>query len=201
MSRQPKLTKGQVKAAADRAEGIEGPDEIPETLDRALSPIEPFGRPVEYKEEFVQQVEKLCQLGATDIEIGDFFGVDSRTIYRWKIKYPDFCRAIVSSKAPADDRVERSLYHRATGYTYEAEKVFQYQGVIVRAKTIEHVPPDTTACVFWLKNRRKEVWRDVQKHEVGGVGAFDNRSDDEIIAEFQKEAAELGIPLDEGTKH
>jgi hypothetical protein len=28
----------------------------------------------------------------------------------------------------------------------------------------EHYPPDTTACIFWPKNRRRDKWRD--KHEI-----------------------------------
>jgi hypothetical protein len=28
-----------------------------------------------------------------------------------------------------------------------------------------HVPPDTTACIFWLKNRDPQHWRDVQQME------------------------------------
>ena len=73
-----------------------------------------------------------------------------------------------SGKEVADNRVERSLYNRAVGYTFDSEKVFQHQGEIVRAKTVEHVPPDTTAGIFWLKNRKPAEWRDKIEHQVGG---------------------------------
>jgi hypothetical protein len=49
-----------------------------------------------------------------------------------------------------------------------SEKVFQFQGQIIRAETKEHVPPDTTAGIFWLKNRRPEAWRERQQHEHTG---------------------------------
>lgn len=143
------LSKEQIKAAADRAFGI-APDD----------PAEKIGRPSSYQPGYAVQAKKLCELGATDIEIADFFEVSDRTIYRWQIKYPEFCQALKSGKSAADERVERSLYHKATGYTFESEKIFQHQGEIVRAAFREHVPPDTTSMIFWLKNRRPDQWRD-----------------------------------------
>lgn len=122
------------------------------------------GRPSVYNPEMAEQAKKLCEMGLTDDELARFFDVHVATIYRWQAKYPEFCNALKVGKEAADDRVERSLYHKACGYTFDSEKVFNYQGEIVRAKTVEHVPPDTTAAIFWLKNRRKEAWRD--KHEV-----------------------------------
>lgn len=160
MSRR-KLTPEEITAAADRAEGKATPsDEAP------INPQPTRGRPTVYKTAYVEQVKTLCTLGATDIEIADFFGVNEVTFYRWKAKYPDFCKAIKTAKQSADERVERSLYHRANGYTFSGEKVFQYQGDIIRAETREHVPPDTAACIFWLKNRRPEQWREKVFGEV-----------------------------------
>jgi hypothetical protein len=60
--------------------------------------------------------------------------------------------------------VVSSLYHKAVGYTFESEKIFQHQGEIIRAPVREHVAPDTTAAIFWLKNRRPADWRDKQEH-------------------------------------
>lgn len=126
------------------------------------------GRPSSFKPEFADHARKLCELAATDEEIAAFFDVSARTIYRWQVNHPEFCHALKVGKAAADDRVERSLFHRAVGYTFEGEKVFQHKGEIVRATVTEHVPPDTTAIIFWLKNRRREDWRDVQDHKHSG---------------------------------
>jgi hypothetical protein len=79
-----------------------------------------MGRPTKFKPEFVAQAEKLCQLGATDQDIADFFEVDLRTIYRWKASHEDFCHALRSGKEVADERVERSLYQKAVGYEQDA---------------------------------------------------------------------------------
>jgi hypothetical protein len=74
-------------------------------------------------------------------------------------------------KAEADSRVERSLYERANGYTYDAVKIFMPAGAKkpVYAPYREHVPPDTTAAIFWLKNRDPARWRDAWQveHSLG----------------------------------
>ena len=142
------------------------------------------GRPSSFKSEYIEQAKKLCELGLTDEELAKFFEVHVATIYRWQAQFPKFCEALKVGKAPADDRVERSLYHKAVGYTFESEKIFNYQGDVVRAKTVEHVPPDTTAAIFWLKNRRKEDWRDKHDHTMsgpdGGPIQFNELTDDEL---------------------
>jgi hypothetical protein len=134
----------------------------------------PRGRPSAYKSAFAEQAEKLCRLGATDADLAEFFKVSTQTISAWSNRYPEFLHARKAGKDEAGDRIERSLYHRAVGYTFDSEKVFQFQGKVVRAKTREHIPPDVIACIFWLKNRRPELWRD--KHDVehsGEVGIAD----------------------------
>ena len=119
-----------------------------------------MGRPTKYQLAFVGQASKLCVLGATERDVADFFDVDIATITRWKIRHPNFCAALKVGKVPADDRVEQSLYRKATGYSFEAEKIFQYEGLPVRVSYVEHVPPSDTACIFWLKNRRPDQWRE-----------------------------------------
>ena len=126
------------------------------------------GRPTDYRPEYAEEARKLCILGATDIDLADFFAVSDRTIYRWQIAHEEFCQALKAGKAEADERVEQSLYHKAVGYTFDSEKVFQHQGSIVRATTREHVPPSDTAAIFWLKNRRPAEWRD--RHQLEHTG-------------------------------
>lgn len=126
------------------------------------------GRPSSYKPEYAEQAAKLCALGATDADLADFFEVSIRTVERWRSQFPEFCRSIKEAKAEADNRVERSLYQKAVGYTFDSVKIFQHQGEIINAPYREHVPPDTTAAIFWLKNRRKDEWRDKHEHEHTG---------------------------------
>lgn len=152
------------------------------------------GRPSSYKPEFAEQTRKLCELGATDAEIADFFEVSKATITTWKAAHPDFLASLKAGKDLADERVERSLYHKAIGYTFEAVKIFPggADGPVYAPYT-EHVPPDTTACIFWLKNRRQQQWRDVHKHEHGRAGEFDNLNADELRAFVAREVKALGV--------
>lgn len=122
------------------------------------------GRPSPYKPEFAEQARKLAKLGATDYEIADFFSVNVVTIYRWKHAHEDFCNALVAGKDALDERVKRSLYQRAVGYTFESEKVFRYEDKIIRAPILEHVPPDPGAAMSWLKNRQPAEWRERIEH-------------------------------------
>ena len=81
------------------------------------------------------------------------------------------------------------LYERANGYSYDAVKIFcSRDGEIIEAPYVEHVPPDVTACIFWLKNRRPQDWRDVsgisaasatvawRRLAAGGCGQHDKGS-------------------------
>lgn len=127
------------------------------------------GRPSSYKPEFAQQAEKLCALGATDSEIADFFEATVRTLYRWKLDHPDFCHALKVGKDITDDRVERSLMERATGYRFVEQQAIKVKvaggGEEVQVIDVERaMPPDTTAMIFWLKNRRRDTWRDRHEH-------------------------------------
>ncbi|MBW3631055.1 MAG: helix-turn-helix domain-containing protein [Gemmatimonadetes bacterium] len=128
------------------------------------------GRPSVYKAANAEQAFKLCLLGATDADLADFFDVDERTINRWKQAHPKFCQSIKGGKRQADATVAESLYKRANGYEHDAVKILQYEGSPVIVPYVERYPPDTTAAIFWLKNRRPEVWRDKQLHEHTGKG-------------------------------
>jgi len=126
------------------------------------------GRPSKFKPEFVAQAEKLCKLGATDIEMADFFAVDVRTLYRWKSENEQFCQALKAGKEEADDRVERSLFARANGYEHEEVDIRVVDHAIVQTPIRKYYPPDTTAAIFWLKNRKPKDWRDKMEQEHSG---------------------------------
>ena len=136
------------------------------------------GRPSKYKPEYAEQAKKLCQLGATDEDLADFFSVGIRTIANWKAEFSEFLQALKAGKDEADDRVERSLYQRAVGYSYDAIHFTSFQGAVTKTEYREHVAPDVTAQIFWLKNRRSEAWRD--KTEVHHKHSADNMSDHEL---------------------
>ena len=125
------------------------------------------GRPSSYDPKYDRQAYKLCLLGATDKQIADFFGVAEQTINNWKNDYPSFLESLKKGKDKADAEIAHSLYHRAKGYQHAEDKVFcSAAGQVTIVPTIKHYAPDTTACIFWLKNRQKEDWRDRQEIAV-----------------------------------
>jgi len=168
-----------VKAAADRAEArakgkptkssakpIDPPIVSAAAIAKAIKRGK--GQPTAYKAKYATMVAQWCADGATDTEIAQLIGVDTRTIYRWKLQHPDFCQAMSVGKDAADDRVERSFYQRAVGYELKVEKLFHHQGEITRATTVEHVQPDVTAITKWLASRRKSKWAEVNRLEHTG---------------------------------
>lgn len=123
------------------------------------------GRKSEYRIEYADQALKLCLLDATDKELSEFFSVSEQTLNKWKKDYPEFLESLKKGKNIADANVASRLYNRAIGYNCKATKFATSNGKITDSKEfIEHYPPDTTAAIFWLKNRQPEKWRD--KKEV-----------------------------------
>ena len=124
------------------------------------------GRPTKYRKEFCVQAEKLCKKGFIDKEIADFFEVNVDTIYEWKKKHPEFSDALKSGKVFCDAKVESALYNRALGYeSQELKEEIEGGTVIKTTKTTKQVAGDTTAQIFWLKNRQPSRWRDKQEVE------------------------------------
>ncbi len=121
------------------------------------------GRPTKLKPEMVEQAFKLCLLGATNESLADFFEVTPQTVGNWLAERGDFFDAVKKGREEADANVGSRLYERAMGYTHPEEKIFCNGGEILRAQTLKHYPPDPTAAIFWLKNRRSDLWRDVKQ--------------------------------------
>lgn len=131
------------------------------------------GRPTLFKEEYIEQVEKICALGAIDEQLKDFFNVSIATIHNWKNDYPSFLDAIKRGKSTFDNEtVVKCLLHRATGYSHDEEKIFNNNGEPLIVKTKKHYPPDTTAMIYWLNNRDRKNWMNKQEF-MGGDGIAD----------------------------
>ncbi len=128
------------------------------------------GRPSAYRAEYADQARKLCMLGATDANLADFFGVSESTVNNWKQVHPEFLESLKAGKQVADGEVAHSLYRRATGWEHGAVKIFLPPNATapVLVDYVEHHPGDTTAQIFWLKNRRPDLWRDKQNIEHSG---------------------------------
>jgi len=119
--------------------------------------------------EYVQQARVACErMGATDQDLAYLFGVCRRTIAIWKVNNKDFAEAVRVGKEPADAKVEYSLYQRAVGYSHPETIVKVVDKEVVEISTMKHYPPDTAACVFWLRNRKSDKWRQNTEGQSGG---------------------------------
>jgi len=132
----------------------------------------PNGRPTKYDPNYNEQAYKLCLLGATDKDLANFFEVEEPTINNWKKEYPDFFQSLKAGKQVADSVIATKLFHRAKGYEHVETITASFQGKITDQRdVIKHYAPDTTAAIFWLKNRQPEKWRDVQRIEQTNVNS------------------------------
>jgi hypothetical protein len=173
--------KAKTKAASKKvvlatAEGIE-PEMVTED-----PPKHPGGRPTEYRAEYAEQAKKLCEVGFTDQQLAEWFGVAKQTIYNWQAAHPEFLYSIKLGKDAPDDRTERSLYHRANGFEWYEEQPFKLKevrwenGNRIESERVEVVrvlrvaPPDATSAIFWLKNRRG--WKDKSEIDHGVTDAL-----------------------------
>lgn len=124
----------------------------------------------------LEQVRVLAEYGHTDDFMADFFKVPATTWHSWKKSHPDFFKRLKGWKAVADDRVERALYERALGYEWEEDAVVwdKYAKERVMVRLEKRLPPDPSSCFFWLKNRRKDQWREKVEVEQSGKVQHDH---------------------------
>lgn len=143
------------------------------------------GRPSSFKEEYLDLAYKFALLGATDKQMAYFFDVSEVTLNAWKKEYPEFLKSLKKGKDLADAEVAKALYHRAKGYSHPEIDIKMYMGEIIETPITKHYPPDTGACMAWLKNRQPDKFRD----RVDDNGAVEKLSD--TISELVK-----GMKLD-----
>lgn len=131
------------------------------------------GRPKEKVRDKVnfEVLAMLAEKGLTDIELAKVFEKDESTINRWKSD-PEFSQVLKDGKQIADGKVVESLYKRALGYSHPEDKMFydSDRGEVIVQSTIKHYPPSEVACIFWLKNRQPDKWRDRVEHTGEGGG-------------------------------
>lgn len=125
----------------------------------------PVGRPIVYDDLYVDKVYRLALLGSTDEEICGIIGISLSTLNVWKSKHIEFMDALKKGRDDADANVANRLYQRAMGFEHDSEEIKVVDGEVERVPIRKIYPPDTTAAIFWLKNRQRGKWRD--KVETG----------------------------------
>lgn len=116
------------------------------------------------------KIEAWARDGLTDEQISKNMGIAYSTLRVWRDKYPPISAALKRGKEVVDIEVENQLLKRALGYNYDEVKTVQKmvdgKKYVEKTVTTKHVIPDTTAQIFWLKNRKPNVWMDRKAKEV-----------------------------------
>lgn len=112
-------------------------------------------------------LEGWARDGLTDEQLAQKIGINPATLYDWKNKFNKISETLKKGKEIVDIQVENALLKRALGYDYQEQRIEKSEKDGTKIiQTLKHVPADTTAQIFWLKNRRPDRWRD--KPEVPG---------------------------------
>ena len=115
--------------------------------------------------EGLARIEGWARDGLTDKQIAVNIGISEKSFCRWKDNYPTIVTALKKGKAPVDLAVENALYKSAIGFTKSVKKPMKLRqrggNEVVEYVTEEiYIPPQVTAQIFWLKNRRRDRWKD-----------------------------------------
>lgn len=99
--------------------------------------------------------------GLSEEQISHNMGVSASTLRVWKGKFPALSAALKKGKEVVDREVENALLKRAKGYSYTETRIEESDKDGTKViKIVKHVPPDVGAAAFWLKNRRRDKYRD-----------------------------------------
>lgn len=114
-------------------------------------------------------LEGWARDGLTEEQIANNIGISRQSLWEWKKKEVDILNALKKGKEVVDIEVENALLKKALGYTITLHKQkVTKDGDVVDIEEEVHIAPDTTAQIFWLKNRRKQQWRDKVEVETNG---------------------------------
>lgn len=118
------------------------------------------------------KIEGWARDGLTDEQISRNMGIGTTTLYRWKDEFEEIRESLKRGKEVVDRQVENALLKRALGYEYTETTREAVQDpnsgevkMQVTKKVTKQVAPDTTAQIFWLKNRKPDKWRDKPAYE------------------------------------
>lgn len=129
-------------------------------------------------------IQGMARNGLTQQQIADNLGINVDTLIEYKKKYTDFSEALKKGKEVVDIEVENALLKRALGYKYDE---VTYENGVETKRVTKEVQPDTTAQIFWLKNRKPNTWKDKVETDEDRE-AVANAS--QVIAKIRKVAQE-----------
>lgn len=137
------------------------------------------GRPDQYDERVKPKlllIEAWTRDGLTVEQIAANLNVGVSTFYRYQKEKEELRDALKNGREVIDTMVENALIKSALGYDYTEEEINKKTGLKEEIRKVAH--PNTTALIFWLKNRKPKEWRDKQDIEHSGkLVVFDGADD------------------------
>ena len=132
------------------------------------------------------KLEGWARDGLTDDQIARNMGISRSTLNKWKNDHSDISDTLKRGREVIDLQVENALLKRALGYEYEeVSEKYEYGEMTERKVAKKHVIPDTTAQIFWLKNRRPDKWKDKQDVQVSGTLEAEKTKLDDLIKQMR----------------
>jgi hypothetical protein len=108
--------------------------------------------------------------GLTDEQIATNMGISVASLYNWKRDHLEIFEALKEGKEVVDRQVENALLKSALGYMYDEVTEERQDDELVVTKVVhKEVQPNTTAQIFWLKNRKRAEWRDRVENAITGA--------------------------------
>ena len=140
------------------------------------------------------RLEGWARDGKTDKQMAELIGISVKTFYEWKLKFSEFSNAVKLGKDVIDRQVETALLQKALGLATSEEILYSYdnQGNQVEERRIvKKVPSDTASMIFWLKNRKSDVWRD--RIDTEHTITLNDISDEDRIKRIEELQRKIGI--------
>ena len=116
-----------------------------------------------FRTEYIEHAYRLSLLGLSDEHKSKFFNVTRKTFLYWQEQVPEFKDAVWRGKEIADGQVANAMFNKAVGYNRTEDHITQHNGVVAVTKYTKHYPADTTAGIFWLKNKQRDTWSDMKR--------------------------------------
>lgn len=134
--------------------------------------------------------------GLSDEQIATNMGITDSTFYEWKKKYSDISEALKEGKDVVDRQVENALLKSALGYKYDEVTEERRDDMLIVTKVVhKEVQPNTTAQIFWLKNRKRAEWRDRVENAItgadGGAVKVETLTDADVDARIKELESKL----------
>lgn len=121
--------------------------------------------PKNYRDWMPERAKELCAEGATQKEVAEYFGIAKSTLQQWSHRIPELKNALKLGNDLAMDRLERTAYEMATGYTLMTKQIIKLKDErgreMIEEREVEvMIPPNSDMLKWLLKNRRPDDWKD-----------------------------------------